>query len=419
MNNYDVIIIGGGAAGCFAAAAGEGGGRALIIEKNGVLMKKLAITGKGRCNLTNNCDAETVLGNIPRNAAFMRSALSRFSPADTMAFFGELGVPLKTERGGRVFPVSDKSGDVVFALEKRLRARGVEIAADRAVSLIIENKAVKGVKCANAAYYSENVILAAGGMSYPKTGSTGDGFELARSAGHTVTPIKPALVPLVTAEDCSGAAGLTLKNVTLTLTKNGGCVFSGGEEVLFTHFGVSGPAVLSASFYVDDPKRDEYALSIDLKPALSEKVLDARILRDFGENKNRRFKNALSGLLPQKIIALFTERSGIPPEKRVNEITKEERKRMLSALKNFSLSVKATRPIDEALVTNGGVSVKEIDPKTMRSGLVKGLYFAGEVIDVAGLTGGFNLQIAFSTAYAARTALGLMTLDFPPKNMLY
>jgi len=398
--SFDVIVIGGGAAGCFAAIrAGERGGRIAVIEKL-ALMKKLAITGKGRCNLTNNCGVEDVLRNIPVNAAFLRSCLSRFTPADAIAFFEGLGVPLKTERGGRVFPVSDKSADIVNALEKRLGELGVEIIRDTAKEPIIENNAVKGVKCERAFIYAPKVILATGGLSYPATGSTGDGYGIARKAGHTVAPPKPALVPIVTEEDCRSAQGLTLKNVRLTLKKSGKPLFSEQGELLFTHFGVSGPLVLSASCYIGDVT-DSYTLSIDLKPALDEKTLDARLLRDFAAYKNKRLKNALGDLLPESMIPLFISRSGIAPERQVNAITRAERLRLLTLFKDFSLTVKELRPIEEAIITDGGVAVSEIYPKTMESKLVKGLFFAGEVVDVMGLTGGFNLQIAWATGAAA------------------
>jgi len=391
MNNYNTIIIGGGAAG-FAAASFLRGKKTLIIEKTPRTLHKLAITGKGRCNVTNNCDMETLLRNIPKNAMFMRSALTRFTPQDTITWLESLGVPLKTERGNRVFPASDKAEDIVNALRK---ANTADLVYDRALELING-----GVKCEKSTYYAENIIIATGGMSYPKTGSTGDGYELARKAGHTVTEIRPALVPIETIEDVSELAGLTLKNIRLTCGK-----FAEQGEMLFTHFGVSGPLALSASWYVNQLSTVNCQLSIDLKPALDEKTLDARILRDFSENKNKQFKNSLSGLLPESMIEIFVKRSEINPEKQVNEITKTERRRLLSLFKNFTLTVKGLRPIDEAVITDGGINVKEIDPKTMQSKLVKGLYFAGEIIDVTGFTGGFNLQLAWSTAYAAAQSI--------------
>ncbi|MCL1903838.1 MAG: NAD(P)/FAD-dependent oxidoreductase [Oscillospiraceae bacterium] len=402
LKSYDTIIIGGGAAGFAAASFSDKRSRVLIIERNGEPMKKLAITGKGRCNLTNNCDTETILKNITKNPQFMLSSLAAFSAKDTMSFFEELGVLLKTERGGRVFPASDKSYDIVNTLKNyALKQCGVEIVTDRARELIVENAVIKGVKCYNGVYNAPKVIIATGGMSYPNTGSTGDGYQLAAKAGHTITPIAPALVPLETKEDFSDIAGLTLKNVRLSLRQGIKTIFAEQGELLFTHFGVSGPLVLTASCYINQPITDDCRLSIDLKPALEEKTLDNRILRDFSANKNRQLKNALNALLPEKLIDIFVKRSGIKPEKKVNEITKTERRRLLELFKGFELTVTASRPIDEAVITDGGVSVKEINPKTMESRVVKGLHFAGEVIDVMGLTGGFNLQIAFSTAYAA------------------
>lgn len=402
LKDYDVIIIGGGAAG-FAAASFLREKSVLIIESSRT-MHKLAITGKGRCNLTNNCDMETLLANIPKNPLFLRSALTRFTPQDAMAWFEALGVPLKTERGGRVFPVSDKAGEVVEALR---RANNAKIVTDRAVELIDG-----GVRCEKSTYHAPKIILATGGMSYPATGSTGDGYELARKAGHTITPLKPALVPLETVENVSELAGLTLKNVKLTLGKFeakgagfpcpaeravGRAEFNEIGELLFTHFGVTGPLILSASWFA----KSGDVISIDLKPALDEKTLDARILRDFAENKNRQFKNALGKLLPESLIEIFVKRSGISPDTPVNSITKIQRQKLLRLFKGFTLTVKALRPLEEAVITDGGVCVKEIDPKTMASKLVCGLYFAGEIIDVAGFTGGYNLQIAWATAKAA------------------
>ncbi|MCL2754689.1 MAG: NAD(P)/FAD-dependent oxidoreductase [Oscillospiraceae bacterium] len=397
--NYHTIIIGGGAAGMTLAAlmsVNAPENRVLLISGTATPLRKLGITGKGRCNLTNNCDTDTVLKNIFSGANFMRSALTRFTPGDTMAFFeDELGVPLKTERGGRVFPQSDKAADVVQALGDACKADTV---AQRATALIIDDGAIKGVKCGNHAYYAANVVIATGGVSYSATGSTGDGYKLAEQAGHRIIPPKPALVPLDTAEDCSELAGLSLRNVRLTHDK-----YSEQGEALFTHTGVSGPLVLTASCYIREfPAK----LFIDLKPALDEKTLDARILRDFGQNKNRRFKNALGDLLPEKLIPVIVQRSGISPEKQVNAISREERGRLVALLKTFELTAVKTRPIEEAVITDGGVCVKEVNPRTMESKLVHGLYFAGEVLDIAAFTGGFNLQLAFSTAYAVAIALG-------------
>jgi hypothetical protein len=391
---HDVIIIGGGAAGCFGAVtAAESGRRVLVIERNERLMLKLGLTGKGRCNLTNNSDTRTLLANIKTNPRFLQSALNAFTSADTIEFFERLGVPLKTERGGRVFPESDKAGDVVGALKKRLNILGVNIIRDRADSLVIENQAVKGVKCGRGAHYAPRVIIATGGLSYPKTGSTGDGYRLASEAGHTIIPPKPALVPLVTREDVSELAGLSLRNVGLTAGE-----FSGQGELLFTHFGISGPLSLSASCYIRD---DKCTVSIDLKPGLDEKKLDVRLLRDFSGNKNKQLQNALDALLPKKLIRPVIIHANIQPDKQVNQVTAAERGRLVAALKGFTLMFAGFRPTDEAIITDGGVDTREINPKNMESKLIRGLRFAGEVIDVAGFTGGFNLQIAFSTAYAA------------------
>ncbi len=375
----------------------------LILEKNKTLGKKLLITGKGRCNLTNNCDVETVLKNVPRNAKFLYSALYSFSPYDTMRFFEELGVPLKTERGNRVFPKSDKSSDIVNALTYKIKKLGVETINDKAEAIILKAGKTAGVKCRSGDYFSDNVIIATGGKSYPKTGSTGDGYKLAASVGHTVSEIKPSLVPLEIKQACyKELMGLSLRNVTLSLFEK--CkkkpLFSELGEMLFTHFGISGPLVLSASAHIDVADKGYYIL-IDLKPGLDEQALDKRILRDFSENPNRDFSNALKKLLPVKLIPVIIELSGIKGDEKVNNISKEQRKNLILLLKNFRIDIKNFRPVDEAVITRGGISVKEIEPGSMESKLVSGLYFIGEVIDVDAYTGGFNLQIAFSTANLA------------------
>lgn len=401
--NADVIIIGGGAAGAMAGVyCGELGKKTLIFEPNGKIGKKLMITGKGRCNVTNNCGNDELIRNIPRNPRFLYSAFSQFSTEDTMNFFEESGVPLKTERGNRVFPVSDKSQDIVYALERRLKNAGVKIIKERVTGLVIENGVCKGVEAGGKAFFAESVLIATGGKSYPATGSAGDGYKLAQSAGHMVTELEPSLVPIVCSEKyCADMMGLSLKNVTLSLYDRDKKIYSELGEMLFTHFGVSGPLVLSASSHIDKMEKDRYKILIDLKPGLSEQQLDARLLRDFGENINRIFGNSLSKLLPAKLIPTAVRLSGIPGERKVNQITREERMEFVRILKAFPLTVKNFRPIEEAIITSGGVSTREINPKTMESKLVKNLFFAGEIIDVDGYTGGFNLQIAFSTAYCA------------------
>lgn len=409
MNKSDVIIVGGGAAGLFAAVMlARNGVKCLVLEQNKILGKKLLITGKGRCNVTNNCDAQTVMKNIPRNPRFMYSSLSQFAPEDTMRFFEELGVRLKTERGNRVFPESDKSQSIVNALVDEAKRLGVRFAKERVTEILEQNGRVSQVVTDKSSYLAEYVILATGGKSYPATGSTGDGYAFSQKLGHTVTELKGSLVPLVTEEsEASEMMGLSLKNVTLTLTDNqkNKKIYSEMGEMLFTHFGVSGPLVLSASSHIEKIEKGRYTLSVDLKPALSEKQLDERILRDFSEEKNRDFANSLGRLLPSTMIPIIVSRSKIPPDLKVNSITREQRLSLVSLIKNYTLTVRDFRPIDEAIITSGGVSIKEISPKTMESKLVEGLYFAGEIIDVDAYTGGFNLQIAFSTAFAAVTAI--------------
>lgn len=403
-NKFDCIIIGAGAAGMFAAVtAAKNGFKTAVIEPNEKVGRKLAITGKGRCNVTNNCDADEIMKNVPRNPRFLYSALSMLSPADVMSFFEAEGVPLKTERGNRVFPVSDKAYDIVDALFFAMKRAGVSLIGERALEILCENGMVTGVKTDKGSYFSSKVILATGGKSYPVTGSTGDGYKMAEALGHTVTPLKPSLVPLETKENCAEMMGLSLKNSVLSVRDNAKkrIVFKELGEMLFTHFGVSGPLVLSASSRMEDIEAGRYTLFIDLKPALSEEKLDSRIQRDFLERKNMQLSNALRKLLPEKLILPLLKKCGIDPEKQCNSVTREERTAIVKAVKGFSLEVTAYRPIAEAIITDGGISVKEINPKTMESKIVSGLYFAGEIIDVTGFTGGFNLQIAFSTGYAA------------------
>lgn len=399
----DVIIIGGGAAGSFAAITAARMGRTVtLFEKNDRIGRKLRITGKGRCNVTNNCTWQEAMNSVPVNPRFLYSAFSGFQPQDVMNFFEELGIPLKTERGNRVFPVSDKAEDIVNALDSEMKSLGVNVIHQRAAKIIVDGNVCIGVIAGGKEYHSQSVLIATGGKSYPKTGSTGDGYKLAESVGHTVTPIYPSLVPLVSVEKyCGEMMGLSLKNVGVRLYDKEKLIFSEQGEMLFTHFGVSGPLILSASSHIRKMERGRYKIKIDLKPALDIKQLDLRIQRDFSENQNRDFINAVRKLLPAKLIPTAVKLSGIPAEQKVNTITKEQRKAFAELLKAFPITIADFRPIDEAIVTSGGVSVKEINPKTMESKLVLGLYFAGEVIDVDAYTGGFNLQIAFSTAYSA------------------
>lgn len=409
MNTSDVLIIGGGASGLFAAVQLAWQGREVtVVEHMSVPGKKLLITGKGRCNITNNSGIENVMANIPRNPRFLYSALSRFTPEDTMAFFESLGVELKTERGNRVFPVSDKSSSIVGALVNAAKDAGVRFITDKALELIMEDKRVKGVRCEKGSYFSDNVIVATGGKSYPKTGSMGDGYDFAGQAGHKVTDLTPSLCPVVTEEkEPSEMMGLSLKNCTLSLYERGRekPVFSELGEMLFTHFGLSGPLILSASAHMDKIEKSKYIVSIDLKPALSYEKLDERILRDFGDFPNRDFSNSLNKLLPSKMIPVIIKMSGIMPYKKVNQITRDEREVLVKLLKDLRFTVKSLRPIEEAIITRGGVNVNEISPKTMESKLIKGLYFIGEILDVDAYTGGYNLQIAFSTAYAAAMSI--------------
>lgn len=399
----DVIIIGGGAAGAMAGVlCSQRGRKTIIFEPNGKIGKKLLITGKGRCNVTNNCTPDELLKNIPRNPRFLYSAFSRFSSADTMELFEGFGVPLKTERGNRVFPVSDKAADIVSALDRNLKKNGVRIIKEKVTDIIVVDGVCKGVVAGGKQYFSQSVLLATGGKSYPLTGSDGSGYVLAEKAGHTVTPLEPSLVPIVCSEKyCADMMGLSLRNVTLSLYDGKKKIYSELGEMLFTHFGVSGPLVLSASSHISKMESGRYKILIDLKPGLSLKQLDARIQRDFSENINRIFGNSLSKLLPAKLVPTAVRLSGIPGETKVNQITREERLAFAQLLKEFPLTVKGFRPIEEAIITSGGINIKEINPKTMESKLVQNLYFAGEIIDTDGYTGGFNLQISFSTAFCA------------------
>ncbi len=400
----DTVIIGGGAAGMMAAVtAGHRGKNIILLEHENFCGKKLRITGKGRCNVCNNCDIKTFLLNVPTNPKFLYSSLNRFPPADTIAFFEELGVPLKTERGNRVFPVSDNAHDIAKALEREMRACGVRVVYEHAEKVLTESGAVRRVKTSGGWIECESALIATGGISYPLTGSTGDGLQMARDLGHSVTPTRPSLVPLTSDDpDCAEMQGFSLKNVTLTLCdREHKTVYSELGEMMFTHFGVTGPLVLSASAHMREAERGPYTLEIDLKPGLDEKKLDARILRDFEKYQNRDFSNALGDLAGRAMIPVLVRRSGIPPETKVNAITREQRQKLAALFKAFPVRISGTRPISEAIVTSGGVSVNEINPRTMESKLVQGLYFAGEVLDVDAYTGGFNLQIAWSTGHLA------------------
>lgn len=403
-----ILIVGAGAAGLMAAGTVSGRGKdAVILERNEKPARKVMITGKGRCNVTNNCkELSELIANVPVNGRFLYSAFSNFMPSDTIDLIEDMGVPLKCERGNRVFPCSDKAMDVVDALVHYGTDDGVEIVHGRAKELIIENGVLKGVRTFDGEEIeADKVIVATGGKSYPQTGSTGDGYELAKQAGHTIVDPKPSLVPLSAHEGfCSDLMGLSLRNVSMKVVdtkKKNKVAYEDFGEMLFTHFGVSGPMVLSASSMIRDMEPGRYIIYIDLKPALSEEQLDARILRDFSENTNKDFINSLGALLPRKLIPVVVKLSGIKANEKVNQITKEQRRRLVQLLKNFKVTVKGFRPIDEAIVTSGGVKVSEIDPKTMQSKLLSGLFFAGEVIDVDAYTGGFNLQIAFSTGRLA------------------
>ena len=402
-----VIVIGGGAAGMMAAiTAAEQGAAVTLLEPNERLGKKLNITGKGRCNVTNDCSVEDLLSAIPQNGKFLYSAFSRFNSQDTMAFFENLKVPLKTERGNRVFPVSDRSFDISGALEKRLRQLKVEILRKAAKEVVAEEEKVSAVICTDGSRLAADAcIIATGGLSYPATGSTGDGYRMAQSHGHTLAEPRGSLVPLVEKGTwCRKMQGLSLRNVNLTVFENGKKKFSEFGEMLFTHFGVTGPLVLSASSHMRYFGKKEYRLEIDLKPALDEAQLDKRLLADFEKYTNSDFCNALGDLLPQKMISVIVERSGIDAHLKVHEITREQRRELLLLLKHFSIDIHCARPVDEAIITSGGIKVGEIQPATMMSKKLFGLYFAGEVIDVDAYTGGFNLQIAWATGRVAGEA---------------
>ena len=410
-----VIVIGGGPAGMMAAiTSAEEGNEVIIVEKMGSLGRKLLITGKGRCNITNNADMKEFINNTPGNGMFLYSCFQNYTNRDIIEFLRKQGLEVKVERGERIFPVTDSSQDVLSCFTKRLKQLKVEIKYNSKVEqILIDEGNAKGVKLANGEnLQADKVILATGGKSYPLTGSTGDGYAIAEELGHTITEIKPSLVPLevYNKEEIKKLQGLSLKNVEINVidTEKNKVIYNDFGEMIFTHFGVSGPIILSGSAHMVRYKNidklffnKKIKISIDLKPALSEEKLNERILRDFAELKNKQFKNSLERLLPKKMIETIIERTNINPDKRINEITKEERKKLVTTLKNFEVIIKGFRPIEEAIITSGGINIKEINPKTMESKLIKNLYFAGEIIDVDSYTGGFNLQIAYSTGYTA------------------
>jgi len=403
--NIDVIVVGGGPAGMFAAitAAGQGS-RVLLLEANERLGKKLLITGKGRCNVTNHCTTQEVMQNIPRNGRFLYSALENFPPSAVMDFFEQNGCLLKTERGNRVFPVSDRSQSVLECLKNCIRSLPITVREERVIGILAANDAVTGVKTQSNTFTAPAVILATGGVSYPATGSTGDGYAMAEQLGHTLVAPEGSLVPLETVGDtCLRMQGLSLRNIAGKLVNNKNKVlYKDFGELLFTHFGVSGPIVLSASAHL---KGEGCRLLIDLKPALDENKLNDRILRDLDVYKNRTMENALTDLLPRSMIPVVLELLDVPKDLQANSLTKQKRRELVELLKAFPVEIQGKRPVAEAIITSGGIKVSEINPKTMESKLVKGLYFAGEIIDCDAYTGGFNLQIAWSTAYAAGMAV--------------
>lgn len=386
-----------------AITAARRGAGVTLLEPNERLGKKLNITGKGRCNVTNDCDQETLMANIPGNGRFLYSALTRFTPQDAMAFFQALGVPLKVERGNRVFPVSDRSFDISGALERELRRLRVRILRERAAEITAEDGRVTGVQTDRQHHPADAVVLATGGVSYPGTGSTGDGYAMAAALGHTIVPPRGSLVPLESGDaDCAAMQGLSLRNVEATvLNGKNKPVFREFGEMLFTHFGVSGPLMLSASAHLRRWDKEQYRLSIDLKPALDQQKLDSRILRDIGENPNRDMANILAGLVHRSMVPVLLRRLALPEGEKANSLTKEQRRALVQELKHFTVSLTGPRPVAEAIVTAGGVKVGDVVPGTMASKLAEGLYFAGEILDVDAYTGGFNLQIAWATGYLA------------------
>ena len=403
----DAVVIGGGASGLMCAGtAGERGRKVIVLEPNRDLGRKLRITGKGRCNVTNNCDIKTIMANIPGDGRFLYSALSAFPPEKVMEHFEALGVPLKTERGSRVFPQSDNANDVAGALSRWCSHSGVEVIREKATKIIVREGAVAGVETRDGVIDCESAVICTGGLSYPLTGSTGDGARMAAALGHTVMKCRPSLVPLESDDSyCGEMQGFALKNVTLSAFENDKLLYRELGEMLFTHFGVSGPLVLSASSHMRNFGAAAYRLEIDLKPGLDEKKLDARILRDFEKYRNKEFKNSLDSLAGHSMIPVMVKLSGIPEDTPVNSVTREQRRELIKLFKAFPVTISAPRPIDEAIVTSGGVCTKEVNPRTMESKLVKGLHFAGEVLDLDAYTGGFNLQIAWSTGRAAGNSI--------------
>lgn len=399
-----LVVVGGGAGGMMAAiCAARGGAAVTLLDPNERLGKKVNITGKGRCNVTNESNCEELLAHVPQNPRFLYSAFSRFDGRDAMRFFEALGVPLKVERGRRVFPVSDRSFDITAALERELKRLRAALVRDRALEILTEDGRVCAVRGERGEYPASAVVLATGGVSYPATGSTGDGFRMAEALGHTVTPLRGSLVPL-RADGCARLQGLSLRNVALTVYENGKKIHTDFGELLFTHFGVSGPLVLSASAHMRHFDKKQYRLEIDLKPALDEQTLDKRLLSDFEKHPNSDFCNALGALLPQKMIDAFVDRSGIPPHEKIHDVTRVQRETIRTLLKRWTVDIAGPMPVENAIITSGGVKVGEIDPKTMASKKAEGVYFAGEMIDVDAYTGGYNLQIAWATGKAAGEA---------------
>ena len=413
----EIIVIGGGAAGCMAAlAAAEGGASVTLLERNPKLGRKLYITGKGRCNLTNDCTVPDLLQNIPGNSRFLTSALTRFSPAQVKAFFESLGVPLKTERGNRVFPQSDKAADIIDALLRSLRRARVDIVQDRAVDLMWAEGTLTAVKGEKGIYPCRAAVVATGGLSYPLTGSTGDGYGFARALGHTIVEPRPSLVPLEAEQFfCARMQGLSLRNVAIQVKNSKKkVVYAEQGELLFTHFGLSGPLILSASAHMRDMGKEQYHILLDLKPALDREKLDGRLLRDLGEGSNKDFRHVLEGLVPRLMVPVVLELTGIPGDLKAHSVTKAQRHKLLDTLKGLRIDITGPRPMAEAIITAGGIKTAEVDPHTMASKKAPGLFFAGEVLDVDAYTGGFNLQIAWATGRAA--GQGAAAWVHPPKE---